>query len=54
MSDQTAHSEIKEASIEVTVIRANGDREDLGVVSYYHRNPLKRAMWALKQKIKEK
>jgi hypothetical protein len=35
------------------VIRKDGTREDLGVVSYYHRNPLKRAMWALRQKLKE-
>lgn len=54
MGSIEARADVKEASIEVTVIRANGDREDLGVVSYYHQNPLKRAMWALKQKLKEK
>jgi hypothetical protein len=53
MSDQSAHADIKEASIEAVVIRKDGTREDLGVVSYYHRNPLKRAMWALRQKLKE-
>lgn len=47
-----ARSDIEEASIEVTVIRADGSREDHGVVSYYHKNPLKRAAWAIKQKLK--
>jgi hypothetical protein len=37
-----------EASIEVKVIRANGTVEDHGVVSYYHRNPLKRLLWRLR------
>jgi len=40
-----AKSQVSEATIEVTVIRKNGDREELGVVSYWHRNPLKRLMW---------
>lgn len=49
-----AKTDIQEASIEAVVIRKDGTREDLGVVAYYHRNPLKRAMWALRQKLKEK
>jgi hypothetical protein len=53
MSQQDARADIKEATIEVTVIRKDGTREDHGVVSYYHRNPFKRALWALKQKAKE-
>lgn len=52
MGNIEAHADVKEASIQATVIRADGTREDLGVVSYYHRNPLKRAMWALKQKLR--
>lgn len=52
MSDQTGKSLI-EASIEAVVIRKDGTRENLGVVSYYHRNPLKRAAWAAKQKLKK-
>jgi hypothetical protein len=51
MSDQNAKS-VVEASIEVTVIRADGTREERGIVSYYHRNPLKRAAWAIKQKLR--
>lgn len=34
----------REASIKLTVIRANGAVEHLGVVSYYHRNLFRR--WA--------
>jgi hypothetical protein len=54
MSHQDARADIKEATIEVTVIRKDGTREDHGVVSYYHRNPLKRAAWAAKQKLRSK
>jgi len=35
------------AQIEATVIRANGTREELGVVSYWHRNPLRRIWYVL-------
>ena len=36
------NSEVKEIQIEAVVIRADGKREDLGVVSYWNKNPLKR------------
>ena len=42
-----AKSEIKQATIEAVVIRADGSREDLGVVSYWHRNPLRRLWWRI-------
>ena len=42
-----AKSELREASIAAVVIRADGTREDLGVVSYWHKNPLKRLLWRL-------
>jgi hypothetical protein len=45
-----AKSEIKEASIEAVVIRADGTREDLGVVSYWNASPFKRLLWKLKEK----
>ena len=45
---QVADARVKEATIEIVVLRANGDREELGVVSYWHRNPLKRLAWRLK------
>lgn len=40
----------KSASIAAVITRADGTVEDLGIVSYYHRNPLKR--WAMAIKIK--
>lgn len=40
--NQVAHGELKEIQIDAVVIRADGTREDHGVVSYYHKNPLKR------------
>lgn len=53
MSDQNARS-LTEASIEAVVIRADGTRQELGVVSYWHKNPFKRALWAAKQKLRSK
>jgi hypothetical protein len=50
MTDQSARGAVREATIEVTVIRADGTREEHGVVSYWHKNPLKRALWALRRK----
>lgn len=36
----------KESRLRAVVIRADGTREDLGTISYYHRNPLRR--WGFK------
>lgn len=44
-------SKVEEASIAAVVIRADGTREDLGVVSYFHRNPLKRLAFWLREKL---
>lgn len=35
----------REATIELVVTRADGTVENLGVVSYWHRNPFKRLAW---------
>jgi hypothetical protein len=35
-----AESNAKEATIQAVVIRADGTREDLGVVSYWHKNSM--------------
>lgn len=48
MSDVNAKGGLREVTIEAKVIRANGTEEDLGVVSYYNKNPLKRLIWRLK------
>jgi hypothetical protein len=39
---------LKQATIEAVVIRADGSREDLGVVSYWHKNPLRRLLWRIR------
>jgi len=43
----------KEATIEAVIIRADGTIEELGVVSYWHKNPLKRLAWRMKRAIKQ-
>lgn len=40
-----AGAKIVEQSIEATIIRADGTREPLGTISYYHRNPIRRWLW---------
>lgn len=52
MADMTGKGQPKKVTWEAVVIRADGAREDLGVVSYYHRNPLKRWAWSIKQKVR--
>jgi hypothetical protein len=39
----------REGSVRITVIRKNGTVEDLGVVAYWHRNPLKRLAWRVRK-----
>lgn len=39
---------VQEASISAVVIRADGTIENLGVVSYYHKNPLRRLLWRVR------
>jgi hypothetical protein len=45
---------VREATISITVTRADGSVEHMGVVSYWHRNPLKRTWFAAKRAIKER
>jgi hypothetical protein len=49
MSQMIVPSNAKEALISATIIRANGTVEHLGVVSYWHKNPLKRIFWSIKK-----
>lgn len=39
----------KETQIEMTIYRADGRVERLGVVAYWHRNPLRRWLWNIKR-----
>ena len=52
MGSLTVSQPVRKATIEAVIIRANGMRENLGVISYYHRNPLKRLAWRISTWIK--
>ena len=47
-----ARAKARQASLTAVVIRADGRREDLGLISYWHRNPL--IHWAVNAYIKIK
>ena len=42
-------SNVKEIVFSVKVFKADGTVSDLGVVQYYHRNPLKQLYWRIKK-----
>lgn len=44
---------IKESTISAVIIRKDGTREDLGVVSYYNSNPFKRLWFNIKKLTKQ-
>lgn len=48
MAKLFSKQEIKEVSIAAVIIREDGSTEDLGVISYWHKNPIKRAIARLK------
>lgn len=48
-----ARANVREASITAVVTRADGRVETLGVISYWHRNPLKRFAVNAMRKLKE-
>ena len=39
----------KEIQLVATIIRADGSTEELGVVDYWHANPIKRIIWRFKK-----
>lgn len=47
--EQRANQKVKEASITATIFRADGTVEQLDVIGYYHRNPLRRLWWRIQQ-----
>lgn len=49
MTDQLAISNAKEIEFQITIIRADGTKEELGTVAYWHKNPIKRIIWRIKQ-----
>jgi hypothetical protein len=54
MGTLTVSENVKFASIEAVVIRADGTREDLGTICYYHKSPLKRLAWRVASLLKGK
>jgi hypothetical protein len=44
-----AASDVKSVTWEAKVIRRDGTVEDLGVISEWHRNPIKRLMRSMKR-----
>lgn len=45
----TSSARLRHAELEAVVIRKDGTVEDLGVISYYHRNPLRRLWFQVKK-----
>lgn len=46
---QIAHGNAKEIELIATIIRADGTIEQLGVIDYFHKNPIKRFIWRIKK-----
>ena len=46
---QVANANAKEIQLIATITRADGTVEELGVIDYYHKNPMKRFIWKLKK-----
>ena len=46
---QVANVNAKEIELIATIIRADGTKEELGVIDYWHKNPIKRFVWKLKR-----
>jgi hypothetical protein len=44
---EVAQSNAKELQLSAVIIRADGTVEDLGVIDYWHINPLKRIFWRI-------
>jgi hypothetical protein len=38
---------VTSAQVSAVIIRADGTRENLGVISYWHKNPLRRLWWRI-------
>lgn len=47
--DVLSKSPIKSSQISAVIIRADGTREELGIVSYWHKNIFKRAWFNIKK-----
>ncbi len=43
----TANTKFREVSLTAVITRADGTIENLGTISYWHKNPLRRWAWRL-------
>ena len=39
----------KEIQLVATIVRADGTKQELGVIDYYNKNPIKRFIWRFKK-----
>jgi hypothetical protein len=46
---QVANINAKEIQLTAVITRADGTVEELGVIDYWHKNPLKRFIWRFKK-----
>jgi hypothetical protein len=51
---QVAKSNAKEIQLIATITRADGRVEQLGVIDYWHKNPIKRFIWKIKRFLERK
>lgn len=47
--DTATKSKAKSAQISAIITRADGTVENVGVIAYWHRNPLKRWAWHIRK-----
>jgi len=46
---QVANVNAKEIELIATIIRADGTKVELGVIDYWHKNPINRFIWRIKK-----
>ena len=46
---QVVQSNAKELQLIAVITRADGTVEELGVIDYWHKNPIKRFIWRIKK-----
>ena len=54
MPSLSGKGKLVEITWEATVIREDGTKEELGVVSYWHKNPLRRLVYWIRGNLRSK
>ena len=47
--ESLVNNQVKQMEISARIIRADGSIEELGTIQYWHKNPIKRLLWRIKQ-----